>query len=350
MIKSTNPNKNLTKYDENNLSGIFRAIVEDNMDPLKLARVRVRVPMIHGVAGGSNYLATEQIPWATPINPSGSGYDHGSCLVPDVGDLVFVLFEDNDRNYPLYLGGCYGKGGINKQYGSENDPSTYAGGTWSMPNGLSEVPNEVYNTSGSPTGKVVYKSPKGATIVIEDEDGRESVRILDALGQSIRMASSLTDTANKNNGGRRINADAYSGTEHSPERLSGNGYAEIAITDAKGQQIQMLNSDVGSSIRIMSGEDGSGPEVILESTGAKIEHAGNQIHLLDDCAKIIVGGHHIRVNTSGRIEIEGGARIIIGADGGVSIEGGKSVALKADTVDINSNTCIIRGDLINYSN
>ena len=78
--------KDLSQYGENGLSGIYRAFVVDNMDPLKLARVRIRVPMIHGVSDGPNYLNDAQVPWATPITPAGSGYDHGSCMVPDVGD------------------------------------------------------------------------------------------------------------------------------------------------------------------------------------------------------------------------------------------------------------------------
>lgn len=346
----SNNTTNLSQYDENRLLGVYRAIVEDTQDPMKLARVRIRIPMIHGVSGSDNYLSTKDLPWATPITPTGAGYDHGSCLVPEVGDLVFVMFEDNDRNYPLYLGGCYGKGGSAKQYGSENDSSTYAGGTWTMPNGLSEMPNEVYNASGSPTGKVIYKSPKGATIVIEEADGKESIRILDVLGQSIRLAGSLTQAANKNNGGRRMNADSYSGTGGRSDRLSSDSYSEIAITDAKGQQIRMLGSDIGSSITIRSGENGSGARIDLDHDGAKVEYEGNQIHLLEETAIIEVGGNNIQLHTDGSVEIEGTGKITIAADGKISIEGNNTLSLKSDTVDIQSSTCIIRGNLINYSN
>ena len=56
--------KDLSQYGENGLSGIYRAFVVDNMDPLKLARVRIRVPMIHGVSAGPNYLNDAQVPWS----------------------------------------------------------------------------------------------------------------------------------------------------------------------------------------------------------------------------------------------------------------------------------------------
>lgn len=339
-----------SRYNEGKLSGIYRAFVENTQDPLKLARVQIRVPMIHGVPGGSNYQPTENLPWATPITPSGSGYDHGSCLVPEVGDVCFVFFEDNDRNYPLYLGGCYGKGGNGKIYGSDNDPSTYAGGTWDMPNGASEVPAEVYNSSGSPTGKVIYKSPKGATIVVEEADGKESIKIIDALGQSIRMATSMHKGANSDNQGRRGTADAYNGTSDRAEELSANGYAEVAITDASGQQIQMMTGDTGSSIQIMSGKNRSGAKIILDNDGAEVDFRGNHIQLREDYSEIEVGDHHIRLQADGAIQLSGVAEIIIGADGSVSIKGKDRLSMKANRVDIDSNTCIIRGDLVNYSN
>lgn len=323
---------NLSQYNEN-LSGIYRAIVEDNRDPMKLARIRIRVPMIHGVANGKNYLDTTKLPWATPITPTGSGYDHGSCLVPDVGDIVFVMFEDNDRNYPLYLGGCYGKSGDYKYYGDETDPTLYNGTQWTFPKGLSEVPNEVYNESGSPTGKVIYKSPKGATIIVEEQDGDESIKILDVLGQSIRLSSSITKISNNKNGARRINADAYEGTAHSPDRFCNDGYAEIAITGANGQQIQLLTNDIGSSISIQSGEGGSGAKLLLDDDEATIEVLSSRIKITENNLEIIVKGNEV----------------IINPDGSISLSGSK-VSINAEDVDINSNKCIIRGDLINYSN
>lgn len=343
-------NRNLTQYGENGLSGIYRGVVEDVMDPLKLARIRVRVPMFHGVKDNDNYLDNSQLPWATPINPSGSGYDHGTCLVPEVGDIVFVMFEDNDRNYPLYLGGCYGTGGPSKTYGSTNDPSTYNGGTWTKPQGLSEVPKEVYNSSGSPTGKVIYKSPKGSTILIEEADGKESLKIIDSLGQSIRLAGSIKNNINKNNGGRRINADAYEGTSQNSSKISNDGYAEISITDAQGQQVQLINSDAGSSIAIRSGKHGSGPSIVLEKDSAIIQSLGNQMYLKEDSAGLVLSDKHIKLNSDGSIIIKGKSTIMIDANGNISVSGTDNLEITATNVSINSEHCSIRGDLINYSN
>ena len=95
------------------LTGIYRARVENNQDSTRSGRVQVRVPQLHGTEGSSNYLETSGLPWATPVTPVGSGYDHGSLMVPDIGDYVFVLFENGDRSTPIYLGGCFGQGPSN---------------------------------------------------------------------------------------------------------------------------------------------------------------------------------------------------------------------------------------------
>lgn len=200
-------------YGERNNStvdGIYRARVEDITDPEKIGRVRVRVPQFHGTT--ENGLKSSELPWATPITITGTGYDHGSILVPDIGDYVFVMFENGNRSTPVYLGGCYGIGPTApKVYGqmnatSPNSEGLYNNGSWKGYPNLVETPLEVYNTSGTPTGKVVYKSPKGAEIYINDQDEAESLNIIDRIGQSIMMYSPVTSDKNQSNQSKRLKA------------------------------------------------------------------------------------------------------------------------------------------------
>ena len=332
--------KNLTQYGENGLSGIYRAFVVDNMDPLKLARVRVRVPMLHGVSDGPNYLNDTQVPWATPITPAGSGYDHGSCMVPDVGDLVFVMFEDGDRNYPLYLGGCYGKGGNSKQYGTTNDYTLYNGTGWASPEQISEIPKEVYNSAGSPTGKVLYKSPKGATIWIQEEDGKESVKILDALGQSISLLNSLTKTANSYNGARRNASDAYNGSSQNSDRLCNEGYSEIAITGANNQYIKLASSNNNSSVVISSGKYGAGTRLTMyDDKEFQVALKSHLLRFNDNTFELDLGsGQHIHMNADGSIYIKGSAQINISPAGDISILSPSKVEVKSNSVEINTSS------------
>lgn len=161
------PNVTNLKADPDNgkdaISGIYRARVESNLDPLHLGRVKVRIPQFHGIPSNQNptALSNEALPWAFPITMTGAGFNHGSCVVPETGDYVFVMFENGDRNSPVYLGGCYGIPTNAKDYGNKGDnpsaQSMWGGKGWSSAPGMNEMPAEVYSVGDSPNGKVIYK-------------------------------------------------------------------------------------------------------------------------------------------------------------------------------------------------
>lgn len=88
---------------EHNYDTIYRGIVESNKDPKGLGRCKVRVPALHGAM---NY-PTSVLPWARPIVLSPVNSKRGSVNIPDEGDVVWVVFEGSNRDYPLYIGGTY---------------------------------------------------------------------------------------------------------------------------------------------------------------------------------------------------------------------------------------------------
>ena len=49
--------------------GPVRALVEYRKDPLRLGRVRVRIPQIHGRVGEEPFIQKEDLPWASPCVP-----------------------------------------------------------------------------------------------------------------------------------------------------------------------------------------------------------------------------------------------------------------------------------------
>jgi len=89
----------------------YRAIVEDNKDPLKLGRVRVRILGLHtdnrAEQDDYEYLPTNELPWAYPIYPvmsptiSGENFAFG---VPEQGSIVAVIFKDKYYQEPYYIG------------------------------------------------------------------------------------------------------------------------------------------------------------------------------------------------------------------------------------------------------
>ena len=163
-------------------SQIYRGTVVDNDDPLKLGRVKVRVPQIHGSESNTEsdiYLPTFSIPWATSAVMVGAGNNTGSYLIPNIGDIVFVTFEGGKASYPIYFGGI-----VNKY----KDKSTFIGTGDANASQLYDVSSDDFNTDiTNGAQRVIYKSLKGATIIIDDSDRNESIKIIDQLGQIISM-------------------------------------------------------------------------------------------------------------------------------------------------------------------
>lgn len=164
------------------LGGIFRARVENNVDPLGIGRVQVRVPMIHRTVS-SGGTATESLPWASYCSSIGGGYNYGSFIIPEIGEYVWVMFEDMDSNKPVYLGSVFGTDStLEKKYGSEKTT-----GIWSGVVGANEVPLE--SQRESPTHKMVYKSRHGSMLYFDTDEKTNSVGIEDANDQKFKISS-----------------------------------------------------------------------------------------------------------------------------------------------------------------
>jgi len=88
-----------------NLSYTYGGRVESNKDPLKLGRVKVRVPHVYGATGGgSGFVATNDLPWALPAGmpAGGSANSGGFSQIPEVGDKVWVRFLDGEPEKPIW--------------------------------------------------------------------------------------------------------------------------------------------------------------------------------------------------------------------------------------------------------
>ena len=75
--------------------GPYWGIVEATTDPLLLGRCRIRV---HTVYGDENQTPCNALPWAAPCFPA------FFFNPPQVGDAVWVQFQEGDARYPVYIG------------------------------------------------------------------------------------------------------------------------------------------------------------------------------------------------------------------------------------------------------
>lgn len=132
--------------------GPYRAIVEDNADPAGLGRVSVSCPRAR--------LNKDNNQWLFPMS-AGAGKGYGEFFPPEIGDAVWIFFDNGDPSVPAcYLGGWY--------------------------NG-SDVPADLAPDPGDAPKKRGWVTPAGNQIIIDDTDGSESVLIKQKSGKVVRI-------------------------------------------------------------------------------------------------------------------------------------------------------------------
>lgn len=173
------------KNPKSSNSFLQRAIVVDNHDLLKLGRVKARVFTLDGEQDGG--IPDEDLRWYSPVVLFGA-YNSGSIVVPEVGSIIFVTFENGELEKPLYLGQSFGVG-INHEKELSNTVGTPRAQKLKTP----EIPVEFVDEDN----EIVHKSPKGNRILSWEKDGHESIYMEDSLGQTIGMSSPLTEEGSK---------------------------------------------------------------------------------------------------------------------------------------------------------
>lgn len=156
---------------DHRLLGLHIGHVVDREDPLKLGRVRVRIPG----------LIQDASAWAFPLGTLGGGSDRrGFFAVPEHGAEVGVLFQEGDVERPYYLAGH-----------------------WGMPGGSTEIPGPARGLSKADTPEVRVFESRRFVLLFDDRVGHETMRIEDklsgdqieidgtALGMTVKATSAL---------------------------------------------------------------------------------------------------------------------------------------------------------------
>lgn len=83
------------EFEEILKNGQFIGLVEENEDPDKKQRVRVRVPFLHGE---KKDIPTNDLPWAEPKRD----LNGITFQVPDKDKVVYITYPDGNLYYPIY--------------------------------------------------------------------------------------------------------------------------------------------------------------------------------------------------------------------------------------------------------
>lgn len=155
------------------LNGVYCCIVEDNKDPLQIGRVKLRIPLVHGLEGDG--ISKDSLPWSHVLQQS-SGYHYGSFMIPEIGERGMAVFEDNDVNKPVWIGAIFStKTTQSRTYQTEESVSAVG-----KP-GENEVPEDAVRAS--PNLKMIYQSTAGIKVFVDNKTGQENLTIQDKNGQ-----------------------------------------------------------------------------------------------------------------------------------------------------------------------
>jgi uncharacterized protein involved in type VI secretion and phage assembly len=120
--------------------GVVIGLVTNNRDPEELGRVKLKFPWLSDV---------DESEWARVAAPM-AGKQRGFFFLPEVDDEVLVAFEHGDPRFPYVLGAMWN--------GQDTPPLT--------------------NKDGKNDVRMI-KSRSGHTVRLNDENGKETIEIVD---------------------------------------------------------------------------------------------------------------------------------------------------------------------------
>jgi len=175
------------------LLGTYGGTVTDNKDPLKLGRVKVRVPHVYGPSDSIGTSVTnDNLPWALPVGLPAGGKDSsgGISWIPVVGDQVFVRFLDGDPEKPIFEWGHQSipqsKSLELHNYDNKNNPVRAAltryGHTIELNSGsIILTTKNGYTISlidGKSNGEILVSTPAGNFVELDDSSGSMNVNVV----------------------------------------------------------------------------------------------------------------------------------------------------------------------------
>lgn len=155
---------------------IYPAVVEDVNDPEKRGRIKVSLPSI---LGEDVVLAQ----WVLPVGVQIGGDQTGGFFPPYEGDIVDVMFEHGDINFPRYIGGFWAKEELPEFFtaGYGEDGPTVRG--WCFKSGQKIIVDETEESL-----KLQFlNGDEGGYLIFDDTDGAESLFLAHKTGSQLQM-------------------------------------------------------------------------------------------------------------------------------------------------------------------
>lgn len=216
---------------------LYPGIVVDNKDPEKRGRIKVKMPSI---LNGETLVQ-----WAVPMGANLAGKGTGSFFPPYIGDVVDVMFEHGDLDFPVYVGGFWATAELPEAF--KNGYPNVKG--WVFKSGQKILVSEV---SGK-TQVSILNGENGAFFVMDDTAGKEAIYLTHKLGSTIQIQKNGSITLATYDGGMLfINTEKKETTLKSADGTFFTVGKKMAFADSSGKQIISFTD---KTIEITASED-----------------------------------------------------------------------------------------------
>ena len=201
-------NGNISEDNDQFYTGFYKARVDNNgfttdiygNEPLNdptgtRNRVQVRVVGIHSFTEDEadvNYIPVKTLPWAEQCGSIFGGFGSDSTgvdVIPEVGSYLWIFFENNNVNKPVYIGSVPGNNDVPNQNGFLYNIKTKSGTNILINDNInSDVDNKDIEIS--------IKTIKGTSLILSDKDDSEKIDMIVGT-QKLLIDNSSDDTAIK---------------------------------------------------------------------------------------------------------------------------------------------------------
>jgi phage protein D len=219
-------------------------IVSDIDDPTGAGRVRVALP-----ESSDDYVSR----WC-PVVQAGAANARGAMALPEVGDLVLVVFEHGDIDRPVVLGGIVPSG----------DPRP----------GQHVRSGEVVRRS--------FTSRTGMTVEFDEDKGAECVKVMTSDGQELKITQ---------NGDQSIQV-----TAGGPVKVTAGGDASVTARGAVALKGTSVSIEATTDFSVKATSVKITGTAQIEASAASVKVAGTATAELSASGMTTVRGATVRIN------------------------------------------------------
>jgi hypothetical protein len=260
------------------LNSIYRGIVEDNDDPLKSGRCRIRVIGIHTNNKNEDLtdgIPTENLIWSQPCIPIFGGISKtGIFGIPNIGSHVFLFFENGNIMQPRYFASIPGIPNIppNGKYGfsdpNEIYPDILGDTDWNYDEDISLNYKDSFIISDKSKNIISLNSTENEEHVIIEHGKRKTNITLDKNGNLIQNIPNTKITNVKDikiistgNKMETISGDTVEVTSNYKQTITGNenkqvfGDSNVLISGTENKKTSDLSWNIKGTTTIISADE-----------------------------------------------------------------------------------------------